>query len=168
MPGLLSPPSHPGTLCGWGRRQQVLVAFLSYTTRKSHTVTQAGISRVAELTIWGPTFTLIGPKVFGKILVGELVLETGNAITEILPKKSGKRRLLNYFLSNLWKTLWQILTSLLTLWNQIGFVSFVVNTPSHNLQTSQQMSQGHLTKLHLHYFIFKITCILFSETIYSR
>lgn len=37
------------------------------------------------MIIWGPTFTLIGPKVFGKILVGELVLETGNAITEILP-----------------------------------------------------------------------------------
>lgn len=89
--------------------------FLSYTTRKSQPVTQAsytGITGVLKLTIWGPTFTLIGPKVFGKILVGELVLETGNAITEILPKKSGKERVLNYFLSNLRKTLWQILTPL--------------------------------------------------------
>lgn len=64
--------------------------FLSYTTRKSQPLTQAGTTEVAKLTIWGPTFTLIGPKVFGKILVGELVLETGNAITEILPKKSGR------------------------------------------------------------------------------
>lgn len=61
--------------------------FLSYTTRKSQPVTQVGITGVEKLTIWGPTFTLIGPKVFGKILVGELVLETGNVITEILPKK---------------------------------------------------------------------------------
>lgn len=50
-------------------------------------VTQVSITGVAKLTIWGPTFTLIGPKVFGKILVGELVLETGNVIIEILPKK---------------------------------------------------------------------------------
>jgi len=42
---------------------------------------------IAKLTIWGPTFTLIGPKVFGNIFVGELVLETGSVITEILPKK---------------------------------------------------------------------------------
>lgn len=39
------------------------------------------------LTIWGPTFTFIGPKVFGKIFVGELVLETGNATSEILPER---------------------------------------------------------------------------------
>ena len=38
------------------------------------------------LTIWGPTFTFIGPKVFGKIFVGELVLETGNATNETLPE----------------------------------------------------------------------------------
>lgn len=44
-------------------------------------------SVIAKLTIWGPTFTLIGPKVFGSIFVGELVLETGSVITEILPKK---------------------------------------------------------------------------------
>lgn len=90
-----SPPSRPGgALCGWGRRQQVPGVFLSCTTRKSQPVTQCptGITGVAKLTIWGPTFTLIGPKVFGKILVGELVLETGNVITEILPKKSVKRR----------------------------------------------------------------------------
>lgn len=36
------------------------------------------------IIIWGPTFTLIGPKVFGNIFVGELVLETGSVITEIL------------------------------------------------------------------------------------
>lgn len=48
---------------------------------------QVSITAVAKLTIWGPTFTLIGPKVFGKIFVGEFVLETGNAIIEILPKK---------------------------------------------------------------------------------
>lgn len=75
--------------------------------------------------------------------------------------------MLNYFLSNLWKTLANSHTTP-TLWNQDGFVvSFAENTPSHNLQTSQQMSQGHLTKLYLHYFTFKITCILFSVTIYS-
>lgn len=37
------------------------------------------------MIIWGPTFTFIGPKVFGKIFVGELVLETGNATNEMLP-----------------------------------------------------------------------------------
>jgi hypothetical protein len=37
------------------------------------------------MIIWGPTFTFIGPKVFGKIFVGELVLETGNATSEMLP-----------------------------------------------------------------------------------
>lgn len=37
------------------------------------------------IIIWGPTFTFIGPKVFGKIFVGELVLETGNATNEMLP-----------------------------------------------------------------------------------
>lgn len=43
------------------------------------------------LTIWGPTFTFIGPKVFGKILVGELVLETGYATNEMLPEMASKR-----------------------------------------------------------------------------
>lgn len=42
------------------------------------------------LTIWGPTFTFIGPKVFGKILVGELVLETGYATNEMLPEMASK------------------------------------------------------------------------------
>lgn len=64
-------------------------------------VTKVSITGVAKLTIWDPTFTLIGPKVFGKILVGELVLETGSVIIEILPKKNSKKRVLNYFLSNL-------------------------------------------------------------------
>lgn len=67
-------------------------------------VTKVSITGVAKLTIWDPTFTLIGPKVFGKILVGELVLETGSVIIEILPKKNSKKRVLNYFLSNLWIT----------------------------------------------------------------
>lgn len=45
-----SPPSHAaGALCGWGGRQQVPLVFLSYTTRKSQPVTQAGITGVANL-----------------------------------------------------------------------------------------------------------------------
>lgn len=51
------------------------------------------LPRIILLTIWGPTFTFIGPKVFGNILVGELVLETGNAIIEILPEE---REILSY------------------------------------------------------------------------
>lgn len=58
----------------------------------THLVSQVSITAAAKLTIWGPTFTLIGPKVFGKIFVGEFVLETGNVIIEILPKKQNKTK----------------------------------------------------------------------------
>lgn len=44
------------------------------------------------LTIWGPTFTFIGPRVFGKIFVGELVLETGKATNEMLPEMISKHQ----------------------------------------------------------------------------
>lgn len=97
------------SLCSRGRKLQVPSTVHIFVFRVSllhqqevtQLVTQVSITGVAKLTIWGPTFTLIGPKVFGKILVGELVLETGNVIIEILPKKSSKKKVLNDFLSNL-------------------------------------------------------------------
>lgn len=64
----------------------LLLMFPFYTSRKP-----CGLLHKLELTIWGPTFTLIGPKVLGKIFVGELVLETGNVIIEMLPKESSKK-----------------------------------------------------------------------------
>lgn len=144
MPGLLCPrvTSLP---CSWGTlwlRQEA--ASSSRVPVLHHQEVTASYTSWhywgCKLTIWGPTFTLIGPKVFGKILVGELVLETGNVITEILPKKNGKRRVLNYFLSNLWKTLWQILTPLQS--SGIRLALF------HLLWTHPQVSSRPLSRCH--------------------
>lgn len=59
------------------------------------------------LTIWGPTFTFIGPRVFGKIFVGELVLETGKATNEMLPE----------IISKHWVNVLQYQGHLLTPWS---------------------------------------------------
>lgn len=132
-----SPPLRPGgalsSLCSWGGKQHVpstvhIFVFHVSTLHRQEVrqlVTQVSVTGVAKLTIWGPTFTLIGPKVFGKILVGELVLETGNVIIEILPKKTSRKRVLNYFLRNLWITLANS-HIILMFWNQVSFFCLIL------------------------------------------